>query len=156
MNGSIIHWIYTGDTILHVLAAAHRFTRIKFADRYKSIVNDNRNRRKATPLHYAADAIVDSDYYNSVYQRNTIKNLVRLGAAVNALDANGATPLMRAVRCRSYVAVVALVEMGAAINGSDKIVLLKLARVAAGRGFSGMVKAKVNQQKIISYLSAIE
>ena len=63
------------------------------------------------PLHFAADA----------GQVETIKELVRLGAKVDAGDDQGDTPLMRAVeKNRPFPVIDALLELGANVNKYDK------------------------------------
>lgn len=147
------HWLYTGDNIVHVLAAmhiVHAFPAVSAA--IGRFVNACGNRRLATPLHYAADAVVDSEQYVEANQKLTIETLLSLGAHIDCVDKNGKTPLMRAIRCRSWIAVDTLLAHGAACSPGAP--LMKLARIATGRGSSGMPLAKYNQTKIIELLQS--
>jgi hypothetical protein len=80
--------------------------------------------------------------------------LLSIGANANAKDANGATPLHRAVRTRSAMAVRALLAGGADVhlknkNGSSP---LDLAVRNTGRGGTGSTRARAQQRDIIAML----
>src|SRR5262249_49727641 len=104
----ISHYLYAGDTALHMAAAA--FCR-PIAELLVSHGADCRakNRRGAEPLHYAADA----NRWNPTAQAEIIEYLVSVGADPNALNNDGVAPLHRAVRTRSLPAVRALLDGGA-------------------------------------------
>src|SRR5256885_15659816 len=53
------HYLYAGDTALHIAAAAHNPEMVRILLRAGADV-DARNRRGAQPLHYAADGGPDS------------------------------------------------------------------------------------------------
>ena len=91
----IAHYIYGGDTALHMAAAA--FQR-PIAELLVAHGADCRakNRRRAEPLHYAADA----NHWDPTAQAETIEYLLSVGADSNALDSSGVAPLHRAVRTR--------------------------------------------------------
>lgn len=142
--------IYAGDTALHVAAAAHR---PEIARTLIGLGADvaARNRRGATPLHYAADGSPGSHRWNPAHQAETIAVLIASGADANAGDKNGVTPLHRAVRTRSAAAVSALIDDGADArrqngNGSTAIML---ATRQTGRSGSGSPEAKAQQAEII-------
>ncbi len=101
------------------------------------------------------------------YQTQIVQQLIGLGADVrarnrrgadpNAADVSRVTPLHRAVRTRCAEAVKALLEHGADVartNGSGSTPL-KLARLTTGRGGSGSVEAKAQQQEILRLLAAM-
>src|SRR3954471_20725722 len=101
----IAHYVYAGDTALHVAAAAFRRP---VAELLIARGADSRakNRNGAEPLHYAAD----TNHWNPPAQAEVIAYLASVGADPNALDSSGVAPLHRAVRTRSLSAVRALVE----------------------------------------------
>ena len=55
-----IHWLYVGDTPLHVAAVAPRPDAVRALITVGADVRAT-NRRRATPLHYACDPRPDSD-----------------------------------------------------------------------------------------------
>src|SRR5437763_10425748 len=104
----IAHYLYAGDTALHMAAAAFRRPVAELLIAYGANCRA-RNRRGAEPLHYAADA----NRWNPAAQAETIEYLISIGADPNALDSLGVMPLHRAVRTRSLPAVRALLDGGA-------------------------------------------
>ena len=147
------HYIYAGDTALHVAAAAHRPA---IARKLVSLGADvaARNRRGAMPLHYAADGHPGSPGWDPVSQAATIAVLIEAGADPNAVDQNGVAPLHRAVRTRSAAAVAALLDGGADArrgNGNGSTPMM-LATRQTGRGGSGGAEAKAGQAEIIRLL----
>lgn len=152
-----LHWMYKNDTALHLVAASHQYQYIQKVINLGFDPNDNQNRRLASPLHYAADAVIDHPYYDEKAQQKTLKCLIKNKANLNGLDKSGMTPLLRAIRCRSFIAVLVLIKAGADIRvrntkGSDA---MKLASVNSGRGGSGSQKSKQNQIKIIKLLQSL-
>ncbi len=145
----IVHYVYQGDTALHVAAAAFRRSSIELLVRSGAAL-DAKNRRGAEPLHYAADA----NRWNPQAQAEAIKCLLSAGANPHAVDANGATPLHRAVRTRSAAAVRALLRGGSDVharnkNGSTPYVL---AVYDTGRGGTGSKRAREQQAAIVALL----
>ena len=146
----ISHYVYAGDTALHVAAAAHR---PEIARTLIDLGADvaARNRRRATPLYYAADGSPGSPRWNPAHQAETIAVLIASGADPNASDKNGVTPLHRAVRTRSAAAVSALIDGGAdprRQNGNGSTAIM-LATRQTGRSGSGSPEAKAQQVEII-------
>ena len=145
----IRHYLVSGDTALHMAAAA--FQRAIAERLIRSGASCRaRNRRGAEPLHYAADA----NRWKPAAQRDTIAYLLLAGADPNALDRSGVAPLHRAVRTRSSEAVRALLAGGADVhlknkNGSTP---LHLAVQDTGRSGSGSARARSEQAKIIAIL----
>jgi len=151
------HYIYAGDTALHVAAAAHR---PDMARRLIDLGADvaARNRRGATPLHYAADGIPGWSGWDPERQAAVIACLIEAGADPNAVDKSGVTPLHRAVRTRCADAVRALLNGGAdpqARNGNGSTPLM-LATRQTGRGGSGSEAARAQQAEIVAMLEALE
>jgi len=147
------HYVYAGDTALHVAAAAYRTDIAKELVRSGADVSA-RNRRGAQPLHYASDGQPGSARWDPKAQTSVITYLLRAGADPNATDKSGVTPLHRAVRTRCAAAVRVLLAHGAdanRTNGSGSTPLL-LALHNTGRGGSGSVAAREQQQKIIRLL----
>jgi len=145
----IAHYIYSGDTALHMAAAAFRRP---IADLLVAHGADCRakNRRGAEPLHYAADA----NHWDPAAQAETIHCLLSAGADPNALDGSGVGPLHRAVRTRSLPAVRALLDGGANPTTPNKSgsTPLHLAVQTTGRGGSGSDHARQQQAGIIALL----
>lgn len=113
---SVPHWLYRGDTALHLAAAA---LDPASAGALLGAGADARaaNRRGATPLHYACDLRPASGAARAATrQARTIALLLAGGAEVDAPDAGGAAPLHRAVRARSPAAVRALLAGGASVT----------------------------------------
>jgi len=145
----IAHYLYAGDTALHMAAAAFRR---RVAELLVGHGADCRakNRRGAEPLHYAADA----NRWDPTAQAEMIQYLVAIGADPNAVDSAGVAPLHRAVRTRSLPAVRALLDGGANPrqpnhSGSTP---LHLAVQTTGRGGSGSPHARQQQAGIVSLL----
>jgi ankyrin repeat protein len=146
---AIAHYMYAGDTALHMAAAAHSCEIAQtLLDKGADCLA--KNRRGAQPLHYAADANAG----NPAAQAATIACLIRAGADPNATDKSGVTPLHRAVRTRSATAVEALLVGGArprSKNGSGSTPL-HLAVQNTGASNSGTSDAIEQQRLIIDLL----
>jgi hypothetical protein len=147
------HYLYKGDTALHVAAAAYDAT---MASQLLEKGADVRakNRRGAEPLHYAADGQPASQRWNPVAQAETVRRLIRFGADPNCVDQSGVAPLHRAIRTRCAAAVLALLEGGADPkkpnkNGSTPKIL---ALLNTGRGGSGTPENKTQQREILEIL----
>jgi ankyrin repeat protein len=145
----IVHYLYAGDTALHMAAAAFRRP---LAELLVAGGADSRakNRRGAQPLHYAAD----SNHWEPAAQAEVIAYLLLVGADPNALDRSGVAPLHRAVRTRSLPAVRALLDGGANPRAPNKVgaTPLHLAVQTTGRGGSGSQHARQQQAGIIRLL----
>src|SRR6202030_65074 len=72
---SIHHYVYAGDTALHLAAAAHHRELSKFVVARGADVRA-RNRRGAEPLHYAADGSPGADNWDRDAQREVITYLI--------------------------------------------------------------------------------
>jgi hypothetical protein len=150
---AIGHYVYGGDTALHIAAAAHQ------REVAQSLVTRGadvraRNRRGAEPLHYAADGSPGAEYWDPVAQRDVITYLIQAGADPNAFDKSGVAPLHRAVRTRCAAAVSALIEHGAnpRLTNQNGSTPLHLAVQNTGRSDSGSDAAKGEQRRIIAVL----
>jgi hypothetical protein len=152
---AIGHYVYAGDTALHIAAAAYQ------ADTARELVDLGanpraRNRLGSEPLHYAAVGGPGSKHWNPEAQASTIAFLIRAGADPNARNKSGAGPLHQAVRTRCAAAVRALLANGAnprLANGSGSTPL-HLAVQNTGRGGSGSATAREQQAEIIRMLIA--
>jgi hypothetical protein len=149
----IHHYIYSGDTALHISAAAHQ------RQLAESLVTRGagvraRNRRGAEPLHYAADGGPTASGWDSVAQSDVITYLIEAGADPNALDKSGVAPLHRAVRNRCSMAVSALIDNGAdpLLRNKTGSTPLHLAVQNTGKSNSGSEGAKDEQGRIIVLL----
>jgi ankyrin repeat protein len=147
------HYVYAGDTALHVAAAAYRQ---ETATKLIALGADvrARNRRGATPLHYAADGAPGAPTWNPDAQAETIALLIAAGADPNAADSSGVMPLHRAVRTRCAAAVSALLAGGADARAKNKSGSspMQLATQNTGRGGSGSPEAKAQQVEIVRLL----
>ena len=145
----IAHYLYAGDTALHMAAAAFRRPVAELLVAHGANCRA-KNRRGAEPLHYASDA----NRWNPNAQAEVIEYLISIGADPNALDRDGATPLLRAVRTRSLPAVRALLDGGANPRQPNKSgsTPLHLAVQPTGRGGSGSQQAREQQTGIIKLL----
>lgn len=149
----IAHYVYAGDTALHVAAAAHqRDIAEELVSREANV--SARNRRGAEPLHYAADGVPGSDAWDPEGQFAIVEFLIAAGANPSAEDKSGVAPLHRAVRTRSTPAVQALLANGADAlrknrSGSTP---LQLAVRTTGRGGSGSAASREQQATIIRLL----
>jgi len=126
--------LYQGDTALHVAAAAYD---TDLARRLVDLGADlrARNRRGGEPLHAATRGGPGSTGWDPARQRETIGYLVGAGADPNAAAAGGVTPLHRAVLAND--------------SGSTAA---DLTRWTTGRGGSGSMEARAEQQRIVGLL----
>jgi hypothetical protein len=145
----IAHYMYGGDTALHLAAAACRHAVVKLLLDAGAGVRA-RNRRGAEPLHYAADA----NRGDPGSQSATISLLIAGGADPNAIDKSGVAPIHRAVRTRSIEAVRALVDGGANLNQKNRAgsTPLFLARHNTGKSGSGSARAREQREAIEAFL----
>jgi ankyrin repeat protein len=145
----IAHYLYAGDTALHMAAAAFRRPVAKLLVAHGADCRA-KNRRGAEPLHYAADA----NRWNPTSQAEIIEYLLSVGADPNALNSDGVAPLHRAVRTRSLPAVRVLLDGGANPRAPNKAgsTPLHLAVQTTGRGGSGSQHAREQQAGIIKLL----
>jgi ankyrin repeat protein len=149
----IKHYVYGGDTALHVAAASYQ---VDIAHALVSAGADvtARNRRGAQPLHYAADSFPGDSHWHPQAQTATIAYLVAAGADPNATDKSGVAPLHRAVRTRGAASVRALLDAGADPRRPNKSgsTPMKLATRNTGRGGAGTPEALAEQAEIIRML----
>ncbi len=151
----ISHYVYAGDTALHLAAAAHSPDFVEVLVAAGSDVSTV-NRRGAQPLHYAVDGGPNGPHWDPVAQADTIGHLLDAGADPNAGDKGGTTPLHRAIRNRSAAAVEVLLARGADAlrpNGRGSTPW-QLANWTTGKGGSGSAAAKAQQAEILRLLEA--
>ena len=149
----IEHYVYAGDTALHIAAAAYAR---EIAEKLLSIGADvrTRNRRGAEPLHYAVDGMPGSHTWNPAAQKAIVACLLKAGADPNSADKSGVTPLHRAIRTRCAGAVRTLLANRAdphLKNGTGSTPF-HLAVQNTGRGGSGSPASKEQQREIIVLL----
>lgn len=149
----IEHYVYAGDTALHIAAAAYRQAIVRKLIAMGADVRA-RNRRGAEPLHYGVDGVPGSHTWNPRAQAATIVSLIEAGADPNAVDQGGVTPLHRAVRNRCAAAVRALLDGGADARRKNKSgsTPMQLATQHTGRGGTGSPDAKAQQREIVRLL----
>jgi hypothetical protein len=153
----IAHWMYVGDTALHLAAAGYRVEVVRLLLTAGADPNAAMNHRRSGPLHYAADGSVIGPAWNPPRQVKTIRSLLAAGADLHAADKNGATPLHRAVRTRCAAAVKCLLEAGADPVRRNKpgSTPFHLAVQDTGRGGSGAEGARLDQREIIRTFLAL-
>ena len=86
------HHLYAGDTALHVAAAAYLVPLARDLVSLGANVAAG-NRRRAQPLHYAADGNPVSVRWNPIAQAETIVYLISVGADPDATGPPVASPL---------------------------------------------------------------
>lgn len=146
---------YAGDSLLHIASAAH------FPEIVSSLIEngasvESLNRRKSTPLHYAAIGNPNLSIWSPEDQTEVIKILIENGAEVDGQNLDGITPLHKAIRNRCALAVQTLLEKGANPNLTNKSGSngYDLIRFSTGRGGSGTDMAKGELFKIKELLNA--
>src|SRR6266699_274404 len=72
-QSKIFHWIYVGDTALHLAAAGYRVEIVRLLLASGADPNAAKNMRKSSPLHYAADGYITGPAWNEKKQVATIR-----------------------------------------------------------------------------------
>jgi ankyrin repeat protein len=149
------HYVYAGDTLLHIAAAAYA-TRVARVLVEAGADVCARNRRGAEPLHYASDGRPGAATWNPPAQAKMVTFLIASGADPNSLDKSGVAALHRAVRTRCTGAVRALLAGGAdpRLPNKNGSTACDLASRTTGRGGSGSEEARAEQRKIQRLLDA--
>src|SRR6184192_1772923 len=75
-NSGIFHWIYVGDTPLHLAAAGYRVEIAQLLLASAADPNTAKNHRRSTPLHYAADGFITAFAWDAKRQVETIRSLL--------------------------------------------------------------------------------
>jgi hypothetical protein len=147
------HYVYRGDTALHIAAAGYRTDIVRKLIALGSDISA-KNRLGAEPLHLASMGMPGAPRFDPPAQAATIRCLIAAGADPNARDKQGVAPLHRAVRTRCAAAVAALLAGGADPGLANKSgsTPAKLAEMTTGRGGSGSPEAKAQQQEIVRLL----
>jgi hypothetical protein len=150
-DSKIFHWIYVGDTALHLAAAGYRVEIVRLLLAAGADPNASTNHRRSTPLHYAADGFISNPAWDAERQVETIGCLLDKGANIHSQDKNGATPLHRAVRTRCAAAVGCLLRAGSdpTIRNKPGSTSFHLAVQNTGRGGTGAAAAVSAQREII-------
>lgn len=156
-QAGIFHWIYVGDTLLHLAAAGYRVEIVRLLLAFGADPNATGNRRRSSPLHYAADGFITGPAWDEERQAETIRCLLEHRANLHLQDLNGATPLHRAVRTRCAAAVRCLLKAGADPRARNKpgSTPFHLAVQNTGRGGVGATAAISAQREIIQEFLAI-
>ena len=150
-QSEICHWLYAGDTALHLAAAGYRVEIVQLLLGAGADPNAAKNHRGSGPLHYAADGFISGPAWDAKRQVETIRQLLDNGANIHLQDKNGATPLHRAVRTRCAAAVRCLLQAGADPTTSNKpgSTPFHLAVQNTGHGGTGAAAAVSAQREII-------
>src|SRR5258708_37292531 len=75
-RSKIHHWIYAGDTALHLAAAGYRVEIMKLLLAARADPDAATNHRRSGPLHYAADGYVVSPDWDPKRQVKAIRCLL--------------------------------------------------------------------------------
>jgi ankyrin repeat protein len=147
----IFHWLYVGDTALHLAAAGYRVEIVGLLLAFGSDPNASMNHRHSGPLHYVADGYIIGRAWDPERQVQTIERLLAAGADVNAQDKNGAAALHRAVRTRCAAAARVLLKAGGdpTLRNKPGSTAFHLAVQNTGRGGTGTPEARAAQREII-------
>jgi ankyrin repeat protein len=150
---TIPHWLYVGDTPLHLAAAALRVKAAKLLLENGADANAE-NRRSATPLLYVCDPRpMSGGTWDPQNQADLIGLLVQHGAKLQQVDRGGASALHRAVRARSPAAVRQLLRAGARVDAKlNKGGSTPLHLAVQSTGASGTAGALSEQLEIIEML----
>jgi len=150
---AIEHYVYAGDTALHIAAAAYAPDVARELIRLGASPRA-RNRMGAEPLHYAAVGNPGSRHWDPVAQAAVIDVLIDAGADPNAVDKRATAPIHCAVRTRCAAAVHVLLAHGADPRAKTRTgsMPLHLAVQTTGRGGSGTAGARTQQEEIIRLL----
>jgi len=150
-DAKIFHWIYVGDTALHLAAAGYRVEIVRILLAAGADPNAARNHRRSSPLHYAADGFITGPAWDEKKQVATLRCLIDEGADIRLQDKNGASALHRAVRTRCAAAVRFLLQTGSdpALRNKPGSTAFHLAVQNTGRGGSGAPAAVSAQRAII-------
>ena len=74
-DSRIFHWIYVGDTALHLAAAGYRVEIVRLLLTAGANPNAATNQRRSSPLHYAADGFITGPAWDAQKQVNpNLKN----------------------------------------------------------------------------------
>ncbi|MFN7974006.1 MAG: ankyrin repeat domain-containing protein [Acidobacteriota bacterium] len=151
----IRHYVYRGDTALHVAAAAHWLEGVRLLLR-AGASHAARNRHRQSPLHYACAGGPGLPGWNPDAQAQAIQALLDAGADVNARAMGEVTSLHTAVRNRCSRAVETLLRGGAdrSLGNKRGSTPAHLATVTSGRGQTGSAEAKAEQAKIVAMLAS--
>ena len=97
-QSKILHWIYVGDTALHLAAAGHRVELVRLLLDAGADPNSTSNHRQSGPLHYAADGCISGPCWNTKSQVKTIQCLLEAGCDATLKNKPGSTPFHLAVQ----------------------------------------------------------
>ena len=149
---TIPHWLYVGDTPLHLAAAALRVQAAQLLLERGADANAE-NRRGATPLHYVCDPRpMSGGTWDPQKQTDLIVLLVQHGARLQHVDRGGASALHRAVRARSPAAVRQLLGAGARVDALNKSGSTPLQLAVQSTGAGGTAGSLSQQLEIIEIL----
>src|SRR4051794_30466140 len=73
----IVHWIYVGDTALHIAAAGYGVEIARMLLAAGAAPNAAKNHRRSQPLHYASDGYLESPFWNAKRQVAMIRLLLK-------------------------------------------------------------------------------
>ncbi len=82
----VAHWLYAGDTALHLAAAGYRVEIAQLLLASGADPNFAQNHRVSGPLHYASDGYINGPTWNEERQVKTIRCLLEAGADANAQE----------------------------------------------------------------------
>src|SRR5438477_11250262 len=85
-RSSIFHWIYAGDTALHLAAAGYRVEIVRLLLTSGAEPNAAKNSRRSSTLHYAADGFITGPAWDAKSQVETIRSQLHYGGQIHIQD----------------------------------------------------------------------
>ena len=85
-DSKVFHWIYAGDTALHLAAAGYRVGIVRLLLTAGADPNAATNHRRSSPLHYAADGFINGPEWDAQRRVETIRCLLNKGANIHSYE----------------------------------------------------------------------
>ena len=97
-QSGIFHWLYAGDTALHLAAAGYRVEIARLLLGAGADPTASASHRRSSPLHYAADGYINGPAWDAKSQVRMIQSLLEAGADPLLRNKPGSAPFHLAVQ----------------------------------------------------------